>query len=197
MVETIVPVVHGDRRSRYRITVALHVIGAALAAAALGALLGAVGSLAGASWSAGGAVAVAVAAGVYLLRESTGLPVPVPDRRRQVPDWWRSFFSPPVAAFFYGLGLGVGFMTFLGYGTFVAVVVAAAASGDPLLGAALCAPFGIARALTVTASRRAASAEDAAATVDRLERLAARPLARAANVAALAAVTLTALLAAV
>jgi hypothetical protein len=155
-----------------------------------------VGALAGASWSTAGLAAVAAVAGAYLLRESAGLPLPVPDRRRQVPDWWRSFFSPPVAAFLYGLGLGVGFMTFLGYGTFVAVAMAAAVSGDPLLGALLCAPFGIARGLTVMASRRAASAEQAAATVDRLERLAAGPLARTANVAALATVTGAAVLAA-
>jgi hypothetical protein len=192
MVETIVPVVHGEKRSRYWFSVALHVTGASISAAALGALLGAVGGLVGAPWGAAGAAAVAAVAGLYALREATGLPVWIPDRHRQVPDWWRTFFSAPVASFLYGVGLGVGFLTFLTYGTFVAVSVAAVATGDPLLGAAICLPFGLARALTVVLSRRATSAESAARIVDRLERLALRRLPRLANAAALTAVALVA-----
>ena len=46
-------------------------------------------------------------------RASSGLPVPVPQLRRQVPDWWRTFFPPHVAAFLYGIGLGPGFLTYL------------------------------------------------------------------------------------
>jgi hypothetical protein len=196
MAETIVPVVHGDRRGNYWTTVALHALAAGAAAAALGALLGAAGFALGAPWGAAGLVAVAVAAALYAARAAVGLPVPIPDRHRQVPDWWRSFFSAPTAAVLYGLGLGVGFLTFLTFGTFVAVAVAALATGDPLLGAVLCAPFGLARGLTVLVSRHARNGEDAARVVDRLEGGARRMWPRAVNAALLAALALAALIAA-
>jgi hypothetical protein len=192
MAETIVPVVHGGRRSSYWATVALHTLAATAAAAALGLVLGLAGMLAGAPWGALGAAALALTAALYALREAFGLPVPIPNSRRQVPDWWRTFFSPPAAAVLYGLGLGVGFMTFLGYGTFVAVAAAALVSGDPLLGMALCAPFGLARGLSVTVTRRAADGETAAAVVDRLERAALGRVPRTLNALALAAIALTA-----
>ena len=169
MVETIVPVVHGGKRSSYRLAVALHVLGATIAAAALGAALGLAGMALGAPWDSAGLLALAAVAALYALREGAGLPLPLPDRHRQVPDWWRTFFSPPAAAFLYGLGLGVGFLTFLSFGTFVAVATGALVSGDPLLGAAVCAPFGLARGLSVLVTRRATSAESAARVVDRLE----------------------------
>jgi hypothetical protein len=134
MVEAIVPVVHGGKRGRYALSVVLHVLGAGISAALLGAILGAVGGLLGAPWGVAGLVALATVALAYALRESAGLPVPIPDRHQQVPEWWRSFYSPPVSAFLYGLGLGPGFFTFLTFGTFVAVAVAAVVSGDPALG---------------------------------------------------------------
>jgi hypothetical protein len=59
-----------------------------------------------------------------------------------------------VASLLYGLGLGIGFLTFLTYGTFVAVTVGAVASGDPPTGALLCGPFGLARGLSVLAGAR-------------------------------------------
>lgn len=95
MVETIVPVVHGGSRRRYLASVALHALGATLAAAAFGALLGGIGLLLGAPWGLAGAALVAVLSLVYAAREGVGLRVPLPCRRRQVPQWWRTFFSPP------------------------------------------------------------------------------------------------------
>ncbi len=196
MVETIVPVVHGGKRSSYRLSVALHVLGATIAAAALGAALGLVGMALGAPWDSAGVLALAAVAVLYALREAAGLPLPLPDRHRQVPDWWRTFFSPPAAAFLYGLGLGVGFLTFLTFGTFVAVATGALVSGDPLLGAAVCAPFGLGRGLSVLVSRRASSAEAAARVIDRLEAAAGRRGPRMVNAAALVAVAAVAVVAA-
>jgi hypothetical protein len=197
MAETIVPVVHGGRRSSYLGSVALHALAAAAAAGALGAALGAAGAVAGAPWGDAGLMVLAAVAAAYLLRETAGVPVPIPDRHRQVPDWWRTFFSPPVAAALYGAGLGVGFLTFLTFGTFVAVAAAAIVSGDPLTGAVLCAPFGLARGMSVLVAARARSGEQAAAVVDRLERAASRTGPRAFNAAVLAAVTIAALAAAI
>jgi hypothetical protein len=195
MVEAIVPVVHGKARGRYALSVALHVLGAGLSAAALGAILGGIGGLLGAPWGAGGLLAIVIVAILYAGREGAGLPVPLPDAHRQVPEWWRSFYSPPVAALFYGLGLGPGFLTFLGFGTFVGVAVAAVASGSVALGAALCAPFGVARGLSVLVSAGAHSGDDAGRVIDRLEAVASTPLPRVANTAVLVAVATAAALA--
>ncbi|HEX2050980.1 MAG TPA: sulfite exporter TauE/SafE family protein [Actinomycetota bacterium] len=191
MVETIAPVVHGDRRSRYRVAVALHALGATLAAATFGAALGALGALLGAPWGDAGAWLVAAVAALYLLREGLGVPVPVPDRHRQVPSWWHSFYSPPVAAFLYGVGLGIGFLTFLTFGTFVAVSVAAIASGSPVTGVVVCAPFGLARALAVAGAHVAG-----ASGVDDLERAATARWPRLLNALALGVVVAAALAAA-
>src|SRR5688572_12660484 len=87
------------------------------------------------------AVGPAGIAVLYLARELTGVRIPVPQLRRQVPDWWRTYFGRPLAAFLYGAGLGVGFLTFLGHGTLVAVTFGVASTGRPLLGSLVMAPF--------------------------------------------------------
>jgi Methylamine utilisation protein MauE len=187
MVETITPVVHGGSRKRWGISLALHAIGAAVAAAIVGSLLAGAGALLGAPWGIPGAVLVVAAAALYVARE-LGAPVPVPQLRRQVPDWWRTFFPPHVAAFLYGLGLGPGFLTYLGHGTVVVVSVAAFASGRPLLGAAVLAPFGLARGLGPVLAFGARSSSDAAALVERLDRSASKARWRVANALALSMV---------
>jgi methylamine utilization protein MauE len=188
MVETITPVVHGGSRRRWAGSVVLHAIGAAASAAVAGALLAGVGALLGAPWGVAGLGLVAASAALYVARE-LGAPVPVPQLRRQVPDWWRTFFPPHVAAFLYGIGLGPGFLTYLGHGTLVVVSVAAFASGRPLVGAAVLAPFGLARGLGPVLAFGVRSPTDGAALVERLERSASRARWRIANALALAAVT--------
>jgi hypothetical protein len=194
MVEAIVPVVHGSSRLRYALSVVLHVLGATLSAAAVGALLGAIGAFGAAPWGSVGPIAVGTVALLYAAREGFGVPIPIPDAHRQVPDWWRSFYSPPVASFLYGLGLGPGYFTFLTFGTYVAVSVGALVSGNPLVAAAVCAPFGLARGLSVLVSAGAHSGEEAGRVIDRLESLADSPLPRVANSGALVGVAGIALL---
>ena len=113
--------------------------------------------------------------------------IPVPQFRRQVPDWWRTYFGRPLAAFLYGAGLGVGFFTFLGHGTLVVVTIGAAATGRPLLGALVMAPFGLARGLAPLVGARSSVPEDGARLVDRLSSMSGR-LRSAMNAAALLAV---------
>lgn len=183
MVETISPVVHGNRRT-YLLSAALHVLGATTSAGLLGAALGAVGALSGAPWSAGLIVLASVAL-IYALREGLLVPIPLPQARRQVPAWWRTFFSRPVASFLYGLGLGIGFATHLTFGTFVAVTLGALVSGDPPLGMLICAPFGLARGIASVmagASHRTGEHDQ----IERLERLATTSAPRLANAATLA-----------
>jgi hypothetical protein len=192
MVETITPVVHGGRAGRWAGSVSLHVTGAVASAAAFGAILGAAGSLLGAPWGGSGALLIALVAALYLVREASVLSMPVPQLRRQVPQWWRTFFSVPVAAFLYGAGLGVGFLTYLTHGTLVVVALAATASGRPLVGAAIVAPFGLARGLSVLVAARVRSPEEGSTMVARLARSASSPAWRAAHVAALLAMAVAA-----
>jgi uncharacterized membrane protein YphA (DoxX/SURF4 family) len=167
MVETISPVVYGTR-TRWVGAVALHALGAAATAAAFGAAVAVAGALLGAPWGRAGAVIVGAIAVLYLARELTGIRVPVPQLRRQVPDWWRTYFGRPLAALLYGAGLGVGFLTFLGHGTLVAVTVGVASTGRPLLGALVMAPFGVARGLAPLVGLRSRTPEDGRHLVDRL-----------------------------
>jgi hypothetical protein len=171
MVETITPVVHGGRNRSYSAAVALHVLSATLAAALVGALLGAAGRLLEAPWGVAGIVAAIAVSALYAARELLGIDIPLPGRKAQVPDWWRSFYSPPTTAIMYGAGLGAGFLTYPTYGTFTAVAVLATVSGDPLAGALLCAPFGLARGLSVLASL---SGADSGMVVEHLNDIAAR-----------------------
>lgn len=189
MVETIAPVVHGGRNRSYRIAVALHSLGATLSAGLLGAFLGGLGGLAGAPWGRAGLVALAFIALLYALREALHLPLPLFDRRRQVPEWWRSFYSHRTAAWLYGVGLGAGFFTYLSYGTFVAVSAAALISGHPLVGALLSAPFGLARGLSVMIGHGDRDGD----VLDRLERAAEGSWVRITNAGALVALGIASL----
>jgi hypothetical protein len=168
MVETITPVVHGGRTRRWAIALALHVLGAGVASAAFGAVLGAAGVALGAPWGAAGFVAIGALGVLYLTREVFGVRVPVPQLRRQVPDWWRTFFGFETAALLYGMGLGIGFLTFLRQGTLVVVSAAAISTGRPLLGAVLVAPFGVARGLSAVVASTTRTQEDGTALVGRL-----------------------------
>lgn len=170
MVETITPVVYGARRKWFG-AVVLMTVGATGAAALFGAALGATGRAFGAPWGTAGFAAVAAVAAAYALREIAGAKIPVLQARRQVPEWWRTYYSPPVAALLYGTGLGIGFFTYLTYGTLVAVAMLALAGGSPLLGVVVLAPFGLARALTVIVVRNADSGEALTSLVHRLAAL--------------------------
>jgi hypothetical protein len=191
MVHTITPVVDGANspKSPYWGSVALYTLGATTSAALFGLLLGTAGMLARAPWGSSGVAVVAVIASVYAARELFRLPIPLFDRRRQVPEWWRTFYSRPVAAVLYGLSLGIGFLTFLTFGSFVVVSVIALASGSPMAGVVLCGSFGLARGLAVLAG---ASPSARAA----LENVSTRAAARLANRGALVGVALVAVAAA-
>jgi hypothetical protein len=170
----------------------VHVAGATASAGVFGAFVAGAGALLGAPWGVPGFALVGVLAGVYVAHE-LGLRAPVPQLRRQVPDWWRTFFPPHLAAFLYGVGLGPGFLTYLGHGTLVVVSAAALAGGRPVVGAALLAGFGLARGLGPTLAFGVRSPSDGAALVDRLGRSGSRNRWRLANAAALTIVIVAAL----
>lgn len=167
MVETISPVVHGGR-ARWLGTLALHTMGATGTAALFGAVLGWIGGALGAPWQRPGLLALAAISTLYALGALTRLRVPVPQLRRQVPDWWRTFFGRPFAAVLYGAGLGIGFMTYLANGTLVVIAFAAAASGRPMAGAVVVGTFGLVRGLSAIVSWRSITQEQSRELVDRL-----------------------------
>ena len=185
MVETITPVVHGGSWRKWGTAVAAHTLGAALSAAALGAALGWAGGAVTAPWGLPALVAVAGVSGLYAGRELFGLPLPIPERRRQVPEHWRWRYPTHVASFLYGLGLGIGFLTHVRHGTLVAASVAAAASGNPLAGALVMAPFGLSRGISLIVTVRARTSEDLRGIAERLDRVAASRLPRVVNGGAL------------
>lgn len=190
MVQTITPVVHGGR-GRWLGALGLHVAGATLTAAIFGGLLGGVGALLGAPWGRAGWIAVALLAFVYALGELPRAEVAVPAMRRQVPDWWRTYFSPHVTAFLYGAGLGVGFLTFLAHGTLLVVASAAVVIGDVWWGAFVVGAFGLARGASAVVAAGVDDDDAGRRLVDRLVRRSDRAR-RLANGIALVAVVVTA-----
>ena len=187
MVETIAPVVHGGRNRSYWTAIALHTLGAVLSAMLVGAFLGGAGALLGAPWGNTGLIALAFVALLYAARELFRLPIPLPDLDRQVPDWWRTFFSKNVAAFLYGVGLGIGFLTYLSFGTYVAVATGAFVSGGMGTGALICAAFGLARGLAIALAARR---DQAGSSTGPLESLALTMTPRLVNGGTLVLVTL-------
>jgi hypothetical protein len=193
MVDTIAPVVHGGSRKRWAAALALHVVGATISAAVLGGLFGAAGSALGAPWGVAGTAVIVVVALAYGVREAVGLRMPIPDARRQVPQWWREHFSSGTTAFLYGAGLGVGFATHLRHGTLVAVGAVVLSAGDPAFGMAAFAGFGLARSLAVAVTWTATDGREAARLARVLERAAVGPGPRLANGGALLGVAVVAL----
>ena len=75
----------------------------------------------------------------------------VPQIRRQVPEHWRRVMPLPLAAFLYGILLGLGFTTFvLSFGVW-ALAGISLALGDPSAGVAIGLAFGAGRAIPVIA----------------------------------------------
>jgi hypothetical protein len=130
---------------------------------------------------------------LYAAREAFGIPIPIPDRRRQVPEWWRWTFSAKTAALLYGLGLGVGFLTYVRHGTLVAVSTVAIVSGDPFVGAMVMAAFGLARGLSVAVVWTGITVERVQRVVDRLGSMAERGAPTIANATLLILLGLAAL----
>ena len=196
MAETITPVVHGGR-AKWLTALALHVVGATVAASAFGAALGWIGRLLGAPWGSIGWLAVALLAVLFAAAELLpSVSIRVPQLRRQVPDWWRTFFGGPATAFLYGAGLCIGFFTFLSNGSLVVTASAAVVIGRPEVGAVVVGAFGLARGLTAIVGSGVDTAEEGRAVVDRLAGRSDRPR-RVANGVALVVVSALSAVAAV
>jgi MFS family permease len=165
MVETIGPTGHTGGRRTTLAACASFAPGAVLGGAATFGSLAALGGLVhGAGGQASYIVAAALAA-LAAAAEARGVPI-VPQVRRQLPEHWRRVMPMPLAAFLYGILLGLGFTTFvLSFGVW-ALAAISLALGDVTAGVLVGVAFGVGRALPIVllaplaGSRRGARATE-------------------------------------
>jgi hypothetical protein len=162
MVETITPAVCGTRK-RQLAALALFAVGAVVAAAGLGALLGLAGSAVGSGPALVAALALAV---LGALREAGVVRFAIPQSKRQVPERWRFELPLPAWSLGYGAGLGVGVLTYQPVATFWVACAAALALGRPVAGALAFALYGVGRTAVLLVSAR--RGVDATAVVEGL-----------------------------
>jgi len=137
-------------------------LGALVASACVGAVLG----LAGSRIDAWALPVAALFALVGAAREGGFTRLPLPQSRRQVPEPWRFTLPLPAWAAGYGAGLGLGFLTYQPVATFWVACAAAVALGRPLAGAVCFAAYGVGRSLLLFLPLRRGS--DATAIVEEL-----------------------------
>jgi hypothetical protein len=157
MAMTINPAVSGGRKrwlARSGIFAGGAFIGAIvtlIAAAAVGAALGSVGLR--------GLVAAPIA--LVVVRD-LGVPVPVPYRNGQVPEWLREMLPPPTLAASYGFMLGLGFATLYTYSIHLAMVVAVGALASPAQILVCGLVFALGKSISVLAAAGATTGDDSA-----------------------------------
>ncbi len=83
----------------------------------------------------------------YALHELGLIKMPRPQIKRQVPRRWLYQFHPFLTWLLFGLGLGIGIMTFIPFGTFYVVLLMALLSKSPLYTIVLMGTFGFGRAI--------------------------------------------------
>jgi hypothetical protein len=155
MVDTILPIVHGERiRGGVGLAQWTFAIGCIAGGAALGSALGMIGGALGLrhvipSW---GPVMLAIAGAIHLMfaaRELGLIQFVMPQSRWQVPRAWQFTMAPRMAGFLYGAGLGFGIFTRITTGALYLVMAWIVLLGDIGIGAAVLAVFGAGRALPV------------------------------------------------
>ena len=165
MVETIGPTGHTGGRRTTLAASASFVPGAILGGAITFGSLAALGGLIHGAGSQASYIVAAALAALAAAAEARGVPI-VPQVRRQLPEHWRRVMPMPIAAFLYGILLGLGFTTFvLSFGVW-ALAGISLALGDPTAGVLVGAAFGVGRALPIVllaplvGSRRGARATE-------------------------------------
>jgi cytochrome c biogenesis protein CcdA len=128
----------------------LYTLGGLVTSVLVGAGLAAVGGLViPAGTRPFGIVVALVVAVLAALRELGWVRLPLPEPKRQTRDLWAKTFSPPVAATLWGLDLGLLVSTRLTFAGAWLVLLLAALTGSPRLGATLTAAYWLGRALPV------------------------------------------------
>jgi hypothetical protein len=151
MLASITPLGERGRNATWAITVTSFTVGATVAGAALGGLLGAVGALGLPGTFGSQARLVVLGAAVAVAIALDAIPRPVPGPHRQVNERWLDEYRGWVYGLGYGAQLGVGLTTVVSSaGTYVAMAAAllteSAAAGALIVGC-----FGAIRGLTLLA----------------------------------------------
>jgi hypothetical protein len=179
MLASITPLGERGRHSHFAVTVTAFALGATVAGALLGAVLGTLGSLLPGGFS--DAARALLAAAVVLVAVALDLqraPRPAPGPRRQVDERWLDRYRGWVYGLGYGSQLGVGVATVITSAATYAALVCAVLSGTALGGAVIVGVYGAVRGLTPLLTARVHTPAQLMALHARLTRAEA-PLARA------------------
>ncbi len=151
MLASIHPLGERARQSRWSLTVAAHVTGAAAGGVAIGAVAGTVGWALHqvAPWD--GTAAALAAAGLGLAGAAFDLApaLRLPSPRRQVNEDWLTRYRGWAYGLGFGFQLGLGVATIVTTGLVYVVVTLAALTASPAVGALVGLVFGAARGATV------------------------------------------------
>jgi hypothetical protein len=161
MLASITPLGERSRGFSWNVTAAAFAIGAIAAGAMAGAGVAALGSLlpGGTAWRA---IALLVALGVALLYDATPLRGHLPTTRRQVNEDWLTRYRGWVYGVAFGAQLGVGVATIVTSAAIYATGAVAFLCGDPAIGVAIGAVFGVVRAMSLLPAREARDGESLA-----------------------------------
>ena len=152
MLASITPLGERGRRSTWGVTVTAFALGAVVAGAAAGAILGLLGAVAGVGGAStrarvsilAGAVVVAIAI------DASGRRVPGP--RRQVDERWLDRYRGWVYGLGYGSQLGLAVLTVVSSAATYVALMAALLSASPVQGAIILGCFGAVRGVTPLAA---------------------------------------------
>lgn len=150
MVLTLNPAVSGVTHRRLLAQILIFGTAAWVAAVGVIVLLSAVASAFAAllGWTA---VVVALAVAVaFVATKDFGIPLRLPYRNDQVPEWFRRYLSPEVTAAVYGAMLGTGFLTLYTSSLHLAFLAAGATKGIPFV-LLICGAFAIGKILVFAA----------------------------------------------
>ena len=158
MLASITPLGERSRGFSWRVTATAFAIGAIGAGAAAGTLVAALGALlpGGTAWRT---IALLVVLGVALLYEATPLRGRLPTTRRQVNEDWMMRYRGWVYGVAFGAQLGGGVATIVTSAAIYATAAVAFLCGDPAVGAAIGAGFGLVRAMSLLPARGARNNE--------------------------------------
>jgi hypothetical protein len=118
------------------------------AASALGFALGVIGAALPLLARVGVGGVAALVALAYAVGEVRDRPLPVPQRRWQVPQEW-ALHGRAVWAAEFGAILGLGFLTYVPFAGYYVLVLGCASLGDPWAAMVAMGTYGLARALPV------------------------------------------------
>lgn len=150
MLASIHPLGERARDRRWSVTVSAYLLGSALAAAALGALLGGLGGLLPLGPGAT-AVAVIVLCGAALAFDLGLGGLTLPTVRRQVDKDWLDRYRGWVVGVGFGVQLGLGVVTIVTTAAVYLSLALAVLTRSVAAGAAVGATFGLVRALVILA----------------------------------------------